>query len=116
MLHTSKDVIIPKPHRDKATGRMLKFEEYLKLPIALMYDSNHFNAQGLEALASEAEDILDLAIEMLERTEGRWPYDAEDERLNERWHEISRPFTLGRTGCRVGRGFLRRHRHLFQGV
>jgi putative glycosyltransferase (TIGR04372 family) len=116
LLHTSKDVIIPKPYRHKATGRMLHFEEYLKMPLAFTYDSEYFDSLGLEALNSEPEDILDLVIEMLERTEGQWPYDAEDEKLNARWHEISRPFTLGQVGCRVGRGFLRRHRHLFQTV
>jgi putative glycosyltransferase (TIGR04372 family) len=116
LLHTPKDVIIPRPYREKATGRMLYFEEYLKMPLAYTYDSNHFASYGLEALPSEPEDILDLAIEMLERTEGKWPYDAEDEKLNARWHEIARPFTLGQVGCRVGRGFLRRHRHLFESV
>jgi putative glycosyltransferase (TIGR04372 family) len=116
LLHTAKDVIIPKPYRHKATGRMLKFEEYLKMPLAFTYDSEYFDSLGLEALSSEAEDIVELAIEMLERTEGKWPYDAEDEKLNARWHEIARPFTLGQVGCRVGRGFLRRHKHLFQTV
>jgi putative glycosyltransferase (TIGR04372 family) len=116
LLHTPKDVIIPRPYREKATGRMLHFEEYLKMPLAFTYDSNYFAALGLEALPSEPEDILDLAIEMLERTEGKWPYDAEDEKLNARWHEIARPFTLGQVGCRVGRGFLRRHQHLFQSL
>ena len=114
LLHTSKDVIIPKPYRFKATGRMMHFEEYLRMPLAFTYDTEYFASLGLEALPSEADDIRDLAIEMLERTEGRWPYETEDEKLNARWHDIARPFTLGQVGCRVGRGFLRRHRHLFQ--
>ena len=114
LLHTSNDVIIPKPYREKATGRMLYFEEYLKMPLAYTYDSNHFAAMGLEALPSAPEDIRDLAIEMIERTEGKWPYDTEDEKLNARWREISRPFTHCQVACRVGRGFLRRHRHLFR--
>jgi putative glycosyltransferase (TIGR04372 family) len=116
MLHTPLDVIIPKPYRERATGRMLFFEEYLKMPFAFTYDSNQFASLGLEALPSEPEDIRELAIEMLARTEGKWPYDAEDEKLNARWHELSKPFTLGQVGCRVGRGFLRRHRHLFRHV
>jgi putative glycosyltransferase (TIGR04372 family) len=116
MLHTSETVIIPKPCREKVSGRMLFFEEYLKMPLALTYDSVHFASSGLEALNSEAEDIRDLAVEMLERTQGEWPYDAEDERLNQRWHELCRPFAMGDVGSRIGRGFLRRHRHLFQSV
>jgi putative glycosyltransferase (TIGR04372 family) len=116
MLHTPLDVIIPKPYRERATGRVLFFEEYLKMPFAFTYDSNHVASLGLEALPSEPEDIRELVIEMLERTQGEWPYDADDEKLNARWHEISKPFTLGQVGCRVGRGFLRRHRHLFKSL
>jgi putative glycosyltransferase (TIGR04372 family) len=117
LLHTSNDVIVPRLYREKATGRLLKFEEYLKMPFAFTYDSNRVAAFGLDVIPSAPEDICDLAIEMLERTEGKWPYDAEDEKLNARWHEICRPFTMGvPVGCRVGRGFLRRHRHLFQSV
>ena len=114
LLHTPKDVIIPRPYRERATGRMLSFEEMLRMPYAFTYDSNALAAHGIDAVPSEAEDIHDLAIEMLERTEGKWPYDAEDERLNARWFELYEPISFGTMGCRIGRGFLRRHRHLFQ--
>jgi len=116
LLHTSKDVIIPKPYRHKATGRMPHFEEYLKMPLAFTYDSEYVASLGLEPLSSEAEDIRDLAIEMMERTQGEWPYDAYDEKLNARWHDLSRSFAMGEVGCRVGRGFLRRHRRLFRSL
>lgn len=116
LLHAPESISIPRPYREKANGRMLYFEECLKMPLALTYDSNHFAKLGLEALPSTPEDILDLAIEMLERTDGKWPYDAADDAMNARWLALTRPFTPADLGSRIGRGFLRRHRHLFRNV
>ena len=113
-LVTQSDVVVPKLYRERASGRILSFNECLTMPLALTYDATHVESLGFDVIDTDAEDLRDLAIEMLERTEGRRPYDAEDERLQKLWDELSHSFSTGDVGCRIGRGFLRRHRHLFK--
>lgn len=113
-LHTSRDVWIPKLVRERASGRLLTFDECLSMPLALIYDAQRLPARGLETLDSAPEDILSLAIEMLDRTDGTIVYSAEDESLQRRWDQLGESFATGHVGSRVGRGFLLRHRHLFR--
>ena len=86
------------------------------MPLALTYDATRLGAQGLDVVDNGPEDIRDLALEMLERSAGPVPDDAEGEALQGRWDALCRPFSTGEVGCRIGRGFLRRHRHLFTTV
>jgi putative glycosyltransferase (TIGR04372 family) len=115
-LHSERDVFIPKLHRDRDTGRLLSFEECLAMPLALTYDATRLETLGLEVLDNDAQDVHDLALEMLARAEGSAVYDAEDQALQRRWNELSRAFSAGDVGSRVGRGFLARYRHLFQSM
>jgi putative glycosyltransferase (TIGR04372 family) len=61
-LHSADAVVVPKLCRERATGRILSFEESLGMPLALTYDSAHFASLGLEGVESDAEDIRDLAV------------------------------------------------------
>jgi putative glycosyltransferase (TIGR04372 family) len=110
---SSSDVTVPKLYRERATGRILPFDECLRLPLALTYDSTRLQTLGIETIDTDAEDLRDLAVEMLERTEGRRLYDGDDEALQKRWNDLSRSFSIADVGGRIGRSFLRRHRHLF---
>jgi putative glycosyltransferase (TIGR04372 family) len=113
-LVTAGDVVVPKLYRDRASGRILSFDECLAMPLALTYDAMRLQELGIEALDTDAEDLRDLAVEMLERADGQRPCTQEDEALQRRWDALCRPFSTGEVGCRIGRGFLRRHRHLFR--
>ncbi len=113
-LHTSSDVWIPKLVRERASGRVLSFDECLSMPLALTYDAQRLPAKGLEALDSAPEDILSLAVEMLDRADGSAVYSEEEESLQRRWDQLCESFAPGHVGSRVGRGFLMRHRHLFR--
>ncbi len=115
-LHSSKDVWIPKLVRERESGRILSFDECLSMPLALTYDAQRLPAQGLDTVDSAPEDILSLAIEMLDRTDGSALYSAEEESLQRRWDQLGESFAPGHVGSRVGRGFLMRHRHLFRPV
>jgi putative glycosyltransferase (TIGR04372 family) len=112
--HTARDVLVPKLCRELSTGRVLSFEECLAMPLALTYDAVHFQSLGLETIDNDAEDVRDLTLEMLARADGEWPYTDDDEALQKRWKDLCRPHSTGDVGCRVGRGFLRRHRNLFR--
>lgn len=113
-VHTSRDIFVPKLCRERATGRILSFDECLAMPLALTYDALHFESLGLETVDNDAEDVRDLALEMLARAAGERPYTDDDEALQKRWKDLCRPFSTGDVGARVGRGFLRRHRNLFR--
>jgi len=113
-LHSDRDVFIPKLHRERASGRLLSFEECLAMPLALTYDATRLEALGLEVLDNDAQDIRDLALEMLARASGSAVYDAEDQALQRRWNDLCGAFSTGDVGSRIGRGFLARYRHLFR--
>ena len=113
-MFSGSDLFMPKLVRERASGRLLTFDECRQMPLALTYDARHLADLGLETIDNEADDILSLAEEMLERIEGRATYTEEDEALQERWTELGRHYSVGEVGSRIGRGFLRRHRHLFR--
>ena len=108
------DLFIPKLIRKRQGGRFLSFDESMQMPLALTYDARRLVDRGLEAVDSEAEDILTLTEEMLEKVDNRVSYSAEDEALQRRWLALLHPYSVGEAGARVGRGFLRRHRRLFR--
>ncbi len=110
---SKSDLFIPKLIRERQSGRFLTFDESMRMPLALTYDSRCLADRGLEAVDSEAEDILTLTEEMLEKADRRASYSEEDEALQNRWLALLRPYSVGEAGARAGQGFLRRHRHLF---
>lgn len=111
---SASDLFIPKLIRERQSGRYLTFDESMRMPLALTYDSRRFADLGLEAVDSEAEDILSLTEEMMDKVEGRVSYTEEEEALQRRWVALGQPYSVGDAGSRTGRGFLLRHRHLFR--
>lgn len=59
------------------------------------------------------DEVRDLAIEMLDRLDGRLSYDADDEARQARFRALFRPvhYSYGALS-RVGGAFLRKHDHL----
>lgn len=112
-LYTNTDVYMPKLLRERATGRLLSFEECLSMPLALTYDSRRVSEMGLDVVDTEPEDIRLLVDEMLRRWDGGMPYTADDEALQRRWKDLIGPYSRGDVGSRVARDWLMRHRHLF---
>lgn len=113
-MFSGSDLFMPKLVREQASGRLLTFDECRQMPLALTYDARRLAGLGLETIDNEADDILSLAEEMLDRIEGRATYTEEDEALQARWTELGRSYSVGEVGSRIGRRFLRRHRHLFR--
>ena len=62
---------------------------------------------------NSAEEIRDLAMELLDRLSGTRLYDVVDEQLQERFHNLIKPghYSFG-ADSRVGRDFLRKYAHL----
>lgn len=106
------DIGIPKLLR-RRDGSLMSFAEAFASPVANFRFAEEFRRAGLEIVDNTPEDVLDLAVEQLDRLDGTLTYCAEDERLQARFKSLMRPghYTFG-SQSRVGRGFLRRHAHL----
>lgn len=95
-------------------GRLVPFAEILGSEAAHFRDARLYASAGLQPVENRADEVRDLALEMLERLEGRASYSPDDERRQARFRALFRPghFSHGSAG-RVGRDFLRKYEHLF---
>lgn len=111
---TPFDVTTPKLVADK-NGKPMSFRAVLDSPIASFRFTPEFTAAGITHIDNTAEEVRDLAREMIERLEGRAVYTAEDERLQDTFRSFMKPhhYCYGAAG-RIGRDFLRAHADLMK--
>lgn len=104
------DLFITKKVWSTRDHRFLAFREMTGLP----YESEGFVSRGLEIVDNSAQEILDLAMEMEQRSSGTWRSTPEDEELQDRLRRILREegASLGPGLSRVGAQFLRENRAL----
>lgn len=108
----SGDLGIPKLLRSCRDGRILSFPEIMHSPIADFRYTRQFVSAGLEVMENTAEEIEELAVEMLEQLEGRSTV-AGHEDLQNRFMALLRPGHYGYgSAARIGGMFLHRHRTL----
>jgi putative glycosyltransferase (TIGR04372 family) len=105
-----KDLGIPKLLRSAKEQRLLTFPEVLGSPIGNMRYGKEYQQAGIDIIDNMPEDILGLALEQLERTEGQARYSAVDEDLQARFKALMKPghYTYG-SDSRIGRDFLKKH-------
>jgi putative glycosyltransferase (TIGR04372 family) len=111
----AQDIGIPKLLWSRREQRLLGFAEILGAELADFRVSALYADRGIEPRENAAEDIRDLALEMLARTERRATYGPEDEALQQRLRALMHPghFSYG-SAARVGRDFLRKYAHLLE--
>lgn len=107
------DIGIPKLFWSRSQKRLLKFEELFDSPLGNARFANLYEDAGITLIENSAEEIRDLALEMIERLEGRLAYSDEDERLQNQFRSLLRPghYSFG-SKARIGRDFLRKYRWL----
>jgi putative glycosyltransferase (TIGR04372 family) len=111
--HYPQDLAIPKLIWSEALGRHLTFGEVMRSPVANYRFAHLYRDAGLQTVENTADEVRDLALEMLERSERRAHYTREDEDRQERFKALFRPGHWGYGGqTRVGRDFLRKYEHL----
>jgi len=104
------DINMPKLVWSLSEERYLTFKEVFDSPISNFTHGFEFDDAGVRVVDNSSEDIRDLALEMLEQTEGTVTYTAEDERLQERFKSLMRPEHLSYgSSARVSRDFLRKY-------
>ncbi|MEO8629140.1 MAG: TIGR04372 family glycosyltransferase [Betaproteobacteria bacterium] len=105
------DVAIPKLLWSETERRYLSFPEVFESEAGNFRFTPLYWKNGIALVDNAAEDIRDLAQEMLERLEGRAVYSPDDEALQTRFRALMRPghYSFGGEN-RVGRDFLRKYR------
>jgi putative glycosyltransferase (TIGR04372 family) len=107
------DLCIPKLLWSESERRYLTFGEVLRSEVGNFRFTKLYEARRLKLVENTAEHVLDLALEMLERSEGRAVYTDRDEELQRRFTALMRPGHYSYGGVnRVGREFLRKYEHL----
>jgi len=109
------DIGIPKLIWSKKLNRYLNFKEILELSAGNLTFDHLFVQAGLQPMENSPEDIKELVVEMLEKTEGEAVYSAEDELLQKRFKALMNPdhYSFGAIS-RVGRDFLRKYNSLLE--
>lgn len=104
------DLSIPKLLRNRATGSFMTFPDIFASPASDFRYATLFAKAGLDPVENDAEDILALTVEMLDRIEGTFSGQAGDEERQRSFMALLRPghYSYG-TAARVGAAFLRRH-------
>jgi putative glycosyltransferase (TIGR04372 family) len=107
------DIAIPKLLWSESERRHLTFGEILRSDAGNFRFTKLYGERGLRPVENTAEDVRDLALEMLERCGGSASYTAKDEALQRRFESLMRPGHYSYGGInRVGREFLRKYESL----
>jgi putative glycosyltransferase (TIGR04372 family) len=104
---------IPKLVWSLSEGRYLTFPEAFASPSSDYRFTHLFQEAGLRVDENAPEEIRELAMEMLDRLEGRLTYGDDDERRQAAYRRLFRPghYSYG-APSRIGRDFLRKYEHL----
>lgn len=107
------DLSIPKLLRADREARLLRFDEILRSPVGDFRYAKRFSDAGFTPVENDAEDILAIVCEMLDRIAGRFEETPDDKVLQQRFMDLLRPghYSYG-AASRVGAAFLRKYRHL----
>jgi putative glycosyltransferase (TIGR04372 family) len=112
--YSKRDLWIPKLYWSIDENRYLTFEEILRSPLSSLWREEDFTERGLELQNNSPEEIRDLAVEMMDRLEGKLSDTEQDELLQNRFRSVSEFEPELATSARVGRGFLRQHQDLLK--
>jgi putative glycosyltransferase (TIGR04372 family) len=108
-----EDLGIPKLLYSLEKQRLLTFREILGSPAGNFRFDSLYQEARIRVTDNTAEEIRALALEMLDRRDGKAVYTGEDERLQERFRSLMNPSHYSyRSTARVGREFLRKYAFL----
>jgi putative glycosyltransferase (TIGR04372 family) len=107
------DVAIPKLLWSELSERYLDFPAIFDADVANFRFTNLFCEHRILVVENTPEDVRDLALEMLERSQGRAFYTQADDERQQRFRALMKPGHYSYGGVnRVGREFLRKYEYL----
>ena len=105
---TSRDLVIPKRYRLKASGRELPLKEILETRIGEASTSRDLESHNVELIENTENEISAVVEEMELRLSGEWTPQDGDEELQRRMQDIySRYNKVNSPPPRIGARFLR---------
>lgn len=111
--YSGKDISIPKLIWSQEQKRYLSFPEIFTSKISNFRMTKLFEYSALIPEENSAEDILELTREMLDRLEGRWQENQENNVLEEKFKKLLQPGHYGfGASSRIGSAFLKRYESL----
>ncbi|MEO8165588.1 MAG: TIGR04372 family glycosyltransferase [Betaproteobacteria bacterium] len=109
------DVSILKLIWSSRENRYLTFDEIFNRPVAEYRYADHFTKDGLRVDENTEEELYELVVEMLDRSEGCYTLTPDDDALHRRFFSLFRPGHFGYgAASRICSKFLRRHRDLLR--
>ena len=104
------DLGIHKILRSRKTGQLLNYREILGSPVGNFRFTSQYEGHGILLEDNSAEDIRDLAVEMLTRINSTVEYSEYDEELQNKVQRLMKPghYSYG-ADSRIGRDFLRKY-------
>ena len=111
------DLTIHKLLRSISDDRLIRFDEILGSPAGDFRYAKLYADAGLMPIENDAEEILAVVCEMLDRIDGRFTALPEDQALQARFMQLLRPghYSYG-ASSRVGAAYLRKFRDLLEPV
>ena len=109
-----RDISIPKLLMD-ARGRTVPLIDAFADEASEYHLATEFAERGLRHIDNTPQEIAELAIEMMDRLDGRIIDEPDDAELQERFRALVKPHHYcWPAPSRIGRAFLRRHRALLE--
>ncbi len=110
---SANDISIPKLVFDEGKQRILNFKELFSSDVGGFFFTHQYKETNMTCIENTADEILNLAQEILDRLDGLFIENEEDKQLHEAYMSLFKPghFSYGAVS-RIGIAFLRKHKHL----
>jgi len=111
--YSRNDLWIPKMYWSASKDRFLTFDEVLLSPLRQIRMTEEIDPAGFSFVDNSPEEIRDLAVEMLDKIDGKLRCTEEDRILQGRFKSLLESDPVWATVAPLGRDFLRSHSSLF---
>jgi putative glycosyltransferase (TIGR04372 family) len=107
------DIVIPMLYQQGAQGAVLSFKQIFNSSYADFRLTEEFEAEKIVLVRNTPEEILDLAVEQLQRVHGTYATDVDDELRQAQFKTLLQPghHSYG-AASRIGNAFLKKYQHL----
>lgn len=108
-----RDLAIPKLIKYKSRGEYIGFPEILGSSAGDYQFSEQYRREGLVVVNNSADEIRDLALEMIKRVNGEMVYTKEDDDLQEKFKSLMQPHHISfGSESRIGKEFIKKYNKL----
>jgi putative glycosyltransferase (TIGR04372 family) len=109
------DIFLPMLYKSVTASQVMSFRQILQSSSSTFRIAEEFEKAGIALIKNTDDEILDLTIEQLDRTQGNYLLREDAERLQRKFKGLLKPghYCYG-TAARIGDSFLRKYQHLLE--